>query len=104
MKQRRTDPNARMDDVVSHAGVGLDINDHIPLSQLDRAQFAWWIDRLQEAETSNRRLRGQLEAILAGEDRRCPVCDKPVTGRADQKFCGGTCRQRACRTAARASA
>ena len=85
-----------MGDIVLGAGVGPgDVREHIPLSQLDREQFPWWIDALREAEASIRRLRGQLEAVLADDGRRCPVCDAAVTGRADRRYCGATCRQRA---------
>ena len=32
--------------------------------------------------------------------RACPVCGKPIEGRADKQFCGGTCSKRARRAAA----
>ena len=83
-KIRRNDPNARMDDAVSRAGVGSDVSKRIPLSQLDREQFPWWIAHLRQAETDIRQLRGQLEGLLAESCRRCPVCGVAVTGRADR--------------------
>jgi len=84
--------------VVMGANIGSDVLDFIDLSQLDREQFPHWIGELKQAETSARRLRGQLEAFYADTGRRCPVCDTAVTGRSDQVYCGATCRQRARRT------
>jgi hypothetical protein len=56
----------------------------------------WWIGHLREAETSIRRCRKRLEALREGVTSRvCPECGGPVTGRADAKYCGSTCRVRA---------
>lgn len=71
------------------------------LSRLDREQIPWWVDHLRRAEASARLLRGQLEALAEGLDRRCPVCDVAVTGRADQVYCGARCRQSARRAVSR---
>ena len=87
----------------SDLGDEIDISALWDLTRLSRETLDSAISGLRRAETSARRLRGQLEAVRLGNGRTCPVCDKAVTGRADQKFCGATCRQRARRAAARAS-
>lgn len=88
---RRNDPDRRMDDVVQSCGVGDDILELIPLSQLDPERFPAWVEELTKAEASIRHLR----RALAGSSRTCAVCDVSVTGRADQVYCSPACRQRA---------
>jgi hypothetical protein len=96
----KDDHTGRMESIVLHTGGGRYFDPFGPPtnldpSRLDREQLPWWIENLKEAEANIRRLRGRLEAILDGSERRCPVCDTAVTGRADQLYCGATCRQRA---------
>ena len=67
-QRRGIDPEKRMTDAVVMADVG-DLADHIDLSQLDREQFRRWIQALSEAESNARRLREQLEEILADPSR-----------------------------------
>lgn len=76
-------------------GISLDPLRVEEASRIDREQIPGMVAHLREAEANTRRLRGQLEALLNDSDRRCPVCDVAVTGRADQVYCGATCRQRA---------
>lgn len=66
--------------------------------KLDRATIPEWANRLRASEASIRHFRRRLEAVLTEDGRRCLVCDKAVTGRPDQVYCGGTCRQRAYRS------
>jgi hypothetical protein len=68
-QRRRNDPETRMSDAVAMSDVG-DLADHIALSELDREQFPRWIRDLSEAEANARRLRVQLEEILAGPSRQ----------------------------------
>ncbi len=68
---------------------------HIDPSRLERERLAEWINHLREAEANTRRLRRHLEALDSDAARTCPECGTAVTGRADQVFCGATCRQRA---------
>lgn len=59
---------------------------------LDREMLAY----LRAAESGARRLRLQIEAKLAAaEPRLCAKCERPLTGRADRKFCSSRCRQAA---------
>ena len=84
-----------MQNVILGAGVGSgDITDCIDFAVLDRGQLPWWIDALKEAETDVRRLRGQLEALLLDQPRHCGMCERPVSGRPDRRYCSATCRQR----------
>ncbi len=69
--------------------------DEVQWDTLDRSQLPLWIDLLREGEQGLRQLRLRLEALDAGQDRRCAVCGEPITGRADRAYCGATCRQRA---------
>ena len=94
----RDDHTGRMTDWVLSIGVA-DAGAGPDLSRVDREQLPWMIDHLREAEADVRRLRKRLEAELGGTDRSCPVCGDAVTGRADQVYCGPTCRQRARRAA-----
>jgi len=92
---RRFDSNRIISTIVDGLdGTRMSI-DVIDYEAVDREQMPRWIDGLRQAESSLRRLRTQLEAILTDSERRCPVCDTAVTGRADQVYCGATCRQRA---------
>jgi hypothetical protein len=68
-QRRRTDPQMRVHDAVTLADVG-DLAEHIPLSQMDREQFPRWIQALTDAEANARRLREQLEELLAESSRR----------------------------------
>ena len=93
--QLRNDPDRQLLNVVQGAGVHEVVFDRLDLSRLDREQLPRCVEELRRAETEVRRLRGRIEAFLADSERRCPVCDTAVTGRADQVYCGATCRQRA---------
>ena len=95
-EQLRNDPDQRMLNVVTMAVLD-DVSQRIDLSELDREQLPFYIGELKRAETVARQLRRQLEALLSGSDRRCPVCDEVVTGRTDRVHCGATCRQRSVR-------
>lgn len=99
----KDDHTGRMTRLVLAAGAAEPVSDDDPnpidLSRLDREQLPWWIDHLKQAEASTRQLRRQLESLLAGDSRLCPVCDRAVTGRQDRIYCGAACRQRARRTA-----
>lgn len=53
------------------------------------------VRRLREMETRLRRFRKRLEALQAGDDRKCPACGKPVAGRTDKVYCSTACRIRA---------
>jgi hypothetical protein len=64
----RNDPEVRMSNAVVMADVG-DIADHIRLEELNREHFSRWIQALSDAEMNARRLREQLEEILASSRR-----------------------------------
>jgi hypothetical protein len=89
-----------MTNLVTSAGIGRGIEQHVDLSRLDREQIPRWIDTLREAEANIRHLRGQLTAILQNSGRSCPVCDTAVTGPVDGTYRSATCRQRARRAGA----
>lgn len=88
-------PNDRMTEVVLGANIGDNAASLLSLSHLKREHFPWWIAALKAAETNLRALRTRLEEMVAMQERRCPVCDAVVSGRADRVYCGSTCRQRA---------
>ncbi len=102
----KDDHTGRMTEMVMSYGGGEYLDPFGPpaeldASRLDREHLAGWVAHLQEAEANTRRLRRQLEALESGAARTCPECDTAVTGRADQVYCGATCRQRARRSEAR---
>ncbi len=68
---------------------------------LDRTNLDYWIGELRSSEASVRRLRKRLEALRDEVGRLCPVCGRPVIGRADAVYCGSNCRIRAHREARR---
>ena len=68
-QRRGNDPEMRVTDAVMMANVG-DLANHIELSQLNRERFPRWIEQLGEAETNARRLREQLEEIMAQPSRQ----------------------------------
>jgi hypothetical protein len=68
------------------------------LAALDLADVPWWTEVLGEAERSVRQLRHQLELLGAGEQRTCHGCSRPMTGRANRRYCTDACRQRAYRS------
>ena len=54
------------------------------------------VTQLRDAERRIRLLRRDIEQRLAETaPRPCARCRKPVTGRADRKYCSDTCRQAA---------
>lgn len=67
-QRRRNDPEMRVHDAVTMADVG-DLGERIPLSQINREQFPRWIQALTDAEANARRLREQLEELLAESHR-----------------------------------
>jgi hypothetical protein len=59
----------------------------------------WMAEALREAEARVRRLRLSVEQQLAETaPRPCARCRRPVIGRADRRYCSGTCRQAAYRS------
>jgi len=103
----KDDVDGRIRHIIRSSMGGGDLGDEIDLSawwdltRLSSETLDWAIPALRVAETRARRLRGQLEAVRLDNGRTCPVCNKAVTGRADQRYCGATCRQRARRAAVR---
>jgi RNA polymerase-binding transcription factor DksA len=67
--------------------------------QLDRSQVPTWIELVRDGERQLRQLRSRLEALQEGDARRCAACGQPISGRADRRYCGATCRQRSHRKA-----
>ena len=94
-KQLRNDPEWQMLNTVQGSRIPEVVFDRLDLSRIDREQLPRYIDELRKGEAEVRRLRYRLEAFLDDSERHCPVCDTAVTGRADQVYCGATCRQRA---------
>ena len=71
------------------------------LSRIDREQISQMVAHLQGAERTVRDLRRHLEAARDHREvQRCAECGRSVTGRAEKKYCGATCRQRAKRRSA----
>ncbi len=99
-KQLRNDPDELMRGVVQGAGISEVFFGRLDLSRLDRERLPWCIEELRKGEAEVRRFRGRIEAFLADSERHCPACGAVVTGRADRRYCGATCRQRARRAAA----
>lgn len=99
-KPKGWNSNDRVAGLVEGLDPGADPLWFIYTSNLDRAQMPEWIEQLREAETNVRLLRHQILALLSGEERHCPICDKAVTGKANRVYCGATCRQRARRRSA----
>ncbi len=71
------------------------------LRALDPKNLDYFIDRLSYIETTTRNLRNRLEGIRDGSERTCPVCGRPVAGRADAIYCEANCRVRAYRESQR---
>jgi hypothetical protein len=72
-----------------------DLLGEVHWGELDPARLPRWIETLRESEQQLRQLRARLEAVQAGDERRCQNCGQPLAGRTDRRFCNATCRQRA---------
>jgi hypothetical protein len=92
----RHDSDRRMTDVLMMSSLR-DVPVYIALSQLDRERLPRYIDMLRQTESNAKRLRSQLEALLAGSSGCCPGCGTAVT-RADHVYCGALCHQRSGRS------
>lgn len=93
------DPDARLEGQLRH-----NVELFLPQAQLlalDPRNHDWFIDQLRHVETTTRELRHRLEAIRDGSEKTCPVCGRPVVGRADAVYCESNCRIRAHREAKR---
>ena len=87
------DPDARLEGMLQH-----NVDVWLPQEQLralDPRNLDYFIDSLRRTETTTRNLRNRLEAIRDGAERPCPVCGRPVVGRADAIYCETNCRIRA---------
>ena len=92
---RRHDPNRIVRQAVQALeGLVLGI-ELVDFAGLDHRWLDEWIAGLRVGETGMRRLRKRLEALRDSATRLCPVCGRPVAGRADAVYCSGNCRVRA---------
>jgi hypothetical protein len=93
----RPSPQQRLEYVVLSANVGIDL-DSAEWIHADVTAQLWMVAELRRAETSARRLRGQLEQRLPGAadpPRHCARCGDPLSGRPDKLYCSSRCRQEA---------
>jgi len=99
-KRLRNDPERRMTNTAIAAHVHDDLWSDADLAALDRSQVESWVVELREAERSVRRLRKRLAALVdfeASAGTACDVCEAPMVGRSDRRYCSAACRQRAYR-------
>jgi hypothetical protein len=95
---RRNDPNRRMHTVVAGLWLGgLDLWVDDDWQRLNRDDIAGWVESLAEAERSVRKLRKRLGELIDPEPTLCQMCDSPVFGRADARYCSAACRQKSYR-------
>jgi hypothetical protein len=93
------DPDARLEGMLRH-----NVELFVPQQQLhnlDPRNLDYFIDELRHVEATTRELRQRLEAVRDGQEKKCPVCGRPVVGRADAIYCESNCRIRAHREAKR---
>ena len=99
----RVDANRVIGEAIAGLGLPGGMLEEVAYAALDRRRIEGWIYELCHAETSTRRLRRRLEALLQAS-RLCPVCGKVVAARADAIYRGSPCRVEAHRAAKRRQA